>query len=766
MKAIAVAVLLTFTSACATQSVQVPDYPDALPTHPPGLSDLDPGTMAQGGDGYLYARGIEGKPGDGFVVRYGGEWPDSLDDRPILGYVRWLRSYPGGLTLVQPEYLLPGAELNGALLEPWSDSEPPQIGKGLGQVTARSPTEFSFDIGALRGVTAGDQYLVVSTDNLAGRVGARLVGAGTVIRATEGKATAATSLALNPVTQGDWLVFVGPGRQETRPLKIQVARFLRDTDGSAQASVVDALEAYFEQSGEEKITVETVDAEFDPVEPYFAGTNTNLAPTQGHRMLVAGRVDENVITLNYASTGISVAHAMIAATPERGFILATPGHPGVFGFAVNLHAASITHRGECAKALVLLEGALRTPGWGGPARWHARDQLAMRWAQAGHPRQALWTVSEDVALAEELGDGDALVNAVGTLMPLYEALGLEDESLLAAERFYRERQAMGDGVFTMHAWKAYIDALAAASRNEEAAEELSAFEVACAPIITKLQQCAEAGQGCQWSQSSCAGDLFYAFLGYVWRTEGDERERWLGRAEEISGLLTPRQVAGLRVAQGLVALYADDYDGARIAFLEASRLYRRLEFSPGVARVSALEFNLHLVQEHRQTAYESAMTAAEIYSDLGDQHELIAIYRTLPWLYANIPRGDARMAPYIGRAKPTMRQALRFQLASGRPERVAEVFLAMGRFVMQANPSDAGPLLERAREFALRSTSFGIAARAQFLLAVLARSRGDETAMRQALEDSRDLAKIAGDPQLLQQIEQLDGGARPASPTL
>lgn len=161
------------------------------------------------------------------------------------------------------------------------------------------------------------------------------------------------------------------------------------------------------------------------------------------------------------------------------------------------------------------------------------------------------------------------------------------------------------------------------------------------------------------------------------------------------------------------------------------------------------------------------MAAAEAYSDMGDVHELISVYRSLPWLYANVPQDQRRLGPYINRARPTMREALKYQLASGNPQRVAEVFLATGRFVMLSAPGDAEALLKRAREFALQGTEFGIAARSTFLLAILARGRGDGAGLRRLLDEAKEMAGIAGDAGLLQQIIDVErGGSQPDRPTL
>ncbi len=764
------ALLPLLAVACATPTGGgVPVYPDTLPVTAPTLSAAKPGQLTAATDGRFYAQGLTGKPGDTYVVRYSGDWPKSAGERPAIGVVRIAKTFPSGEALLQAEYLLSEPTPAAADLELWKGASPPGVGKGLARVGGVSSTEVALELGARSGISAGDQYLILRIPKGGERLGSRVVAAVRVTKTTKSGATGVILSRSGKLAEGQWAVFAGPGLEEDRPALIQVSTFLGDSSDAQRDRVVASLKRSVKAAGLKGVTVEVVADSLDPVDPHYSGQTLPLPPTDGHRMLVSGRVDDGKLTLNYTNTGISVAHAMIAATPEPGFAcggVSKADDAALRGLWVNLVAALETHRGRNAVAIVDLERHLQEGGWGGPARWHARDQLAMRWAQAGHTRQALWTVQEDVALAEANEDDPAIVNAVGTLMPLFEELDLKDASLVAAERFYTLRKSLGESVYTMHAWKAYIDSLHTAGRHEEAATEFEAFEAACAPVVEELRTLADEDKPAPWASASCAGDLFFSFLGNVWRNEGPERTAWFSRAEDLAGIMPDQQVAGLRVAQGLAALYAEDHTTAEIAFLEAQRLYRKEQSLPGVARVEALRFNLYLGQDMRQEAFESAMAAAEMYTDMGDVHELISVYRTLPWLYANVPGGQRQIAPYMNRAQPTMREALKYQLASGRPERVAEVFLATGRFVMNTSPADAEALLERAREFALQSTSFGIAARSSFLLAVLARGRGDGAGFRRILDEAGELARLSGDPSLMQQIKALEEGGRPERPTL
>ena len=89
----------------------------AVPATPPDPAKPSRATLEQGEDGFLYALGLvnpgEGGAvvppvvGGGYVLRYGGEWPDAYGARPIVGFGRAARVFvtPGGQTnaLLQPE---------------------------------------------------------------------------------------------------------------------------------------------------------------------------------------------------------------------------------------------------------------------------------------------------------------------------------------------------------------------------------------------------------------------------------------------------------------------------------------------------------------------------------------------------------------------------------------------------------------------------------------------------------------------------------------
>ena len=568
---------------------------------------------------------------------------------------------------------------------------------------------------------------------------------------------------------GAWAVFGGPGSEDApQRTLIQVSKVLGGTQ-QQQQKLAAMVKAHLEAERIENVSVGVIELEVDPLDPHYGGDSAGLPPANGHRLLISGKVvsdgNSDRVVLNYTNTGVSVAHAMIAATPEVGLDVGDPSLADPAALLPLLHnvaASVLTHRGQNAQAIFLLETRLRLGGWGGPGRWHARDQLAMRWAQAGQTRQALWSVREDVALGESNEDPDAVINAVGTLMPLLEDLGLMESSLDEAERFYTQRKAIGPGPYTMHAWRSFIEALFKVNRHEDAERELAEFQNACEPVFEELTGLATRNEPRLWAGASCVGDMFYALLTFYWHSKDEGRRAdYLSRAEELAHLLGQPQMASVRTVQGLEALGRKDLDGAQIAFMEARRLHAAQEYLPGVARVDALTFNLYLTKEDRQSAYETAMNAADVYARLGDVHELVAVYRSLPRLYVNVPPGDQSFAAYARAADDTMAEALRLQLAAGELGNAAEVFFVSGRFRMGSNPGQATQLLQLGRDLALRATRFDVVALTHLFLAMTAQARGDGAAFQSNMEEAKEFARIAGDPALLQTITRIEEGTEP-----
>lgn len=379
----------------------------------------------------------------------------------------------------------------------------------------------------------------------------------------------------------------------------------------------------------------------------------------------------------------------------------------------------------------------------------------MRWAQAGRLRAALRGVLEDIALAEARDDKDAVINAVGTLMPLYEDLDLMPQSLQAAQRFYDLRRDKGGAQAPVsHARRAWIEALFKADREDDADRELAALAQDCAPALEEARKRAyDPDKPEATGRRSCVLDVYYATLTFYWRS-GDEarRQRYLGRLEELAPLMGDQNVAGLRIIQGLEAMRGGDTEGAQIAFLEARRLFEKEENLSGMARVDSLNYQLFLGQDRRQLAFEAAMSGANLYGRARDLHELTNIYRSLTRLFVNVPPEDLSIAPYARAAQQTLTEALRLQLGTGDLGGAAEVFYVSGRFRMATNPQEGQELLERARGLSLRAARFDITALIHLTLAFFDKARGDGASFQSNLTLAEVYARMSGDAGLLQTV--------------
>jgi hypothetical protein len=385
----------------------------------------------------------------------------------------------------------------------------------------------------------------------------------------------------------------------------------------------------------------------------------------------------------------------------------------------------------------------------------------MRWAQAGLLREGLRGVLEDIALAESRQDRDALINAVGTLMPLYEELSLQDESLLAAERFYTLRKEKGGGTYLLHAWRAFIDSLVKSKRQDEAWKEYQQLEAACQPEAARAQEAFEKG-GPPPGQASCVQDLYYGLLSFYWRTPpSPERAKLLERLGELGPLMGEGVLARLRLMQGAEALRAGDGDGAQIAFLEARRLFEKRQDVAGLAQADELNFQMFLSEDDPQLAFEAGMSGASHYAKLRDLYELTGLYEGMVRLYINVSPQDINLAPYARAAQQTLAEALRLKLGEGDLGGAAEVFYVSGRFRLLVNPEEGKELLKRAEEMSIKATRFDITSLCYLTRAIFARAQGDGVTYQENIALAEQFARMSGDVNLMQTVLRAGQGEAP-----
>src|SRR5690606_1476051 len=116
--------------------------------------------------------------------------------------------------------------------------------------------------------------------------------------------------------------------------------------------------------------------------------------------------------VNYTGVGPAVGPGMVAAPPEGGVDLGPVDNlsaDDLRAFASVLWSSVLVYRGQTSEALMHLHLALNDRTVRGPARWHARDQYAMRWAALDYVEQALWLVLQDEAVAKKRGDRRAFL---------------------------------------------------------------------------------------------------------------------------------------------------------------------------------------------------------------------------------------------------------------------------------------------------------------------------------------------------------------------
>ncbi len=766
-------------TGAGAQRQDAPVMPMVLPEAPPAKLPAHNGsnaTLVQHTDGFYYAVGFTDpvKVGDDVMLRYGGEWSKRAGRRPLLGLMQVVKTWPAkpDAAMVQPVYMLPGASLKDVQAVLWNHERPPEVGKGLGQLGSIQGSNVQISLDGTSGIQPGDRYLVIGKAAADERLGQRIKGVVMVTQIDQRGARGRLLRSNGPAgaaAEGDTVVFVGAG-DERSPLKgiIEVGK-IAGADQTVQLTVASMLDIYLKELGVQNMAVAVVDVEGDPLDPFYGADDMGRDPVDMPRMMLNGAFVDGRFIFNYTNTGLSVAHAMIAATPEEGMGAGGPSKMGMASMAPifhNLVAAALTHRGQNARAIHLLESALAPGGWAGRTRWHARDQLAMRWSQIGNHWEALRSVQQDVARAEANDDKPAIINAVGTLMPLYEEVERMELSLDAAERFYTMRKDLGEGINTTHAWRFFIETMYKAGKTEDAEREFAKLTEACQPALKLAQDAFAAGEAPDKAKVSCILDLYGALMSFYWQTsDADKRGQLLEQAEAYAELYPEINKGSIRLIQAMAMLGNNDPDGAMIGFMEARRLFEKDGYTQGMARVDLLTFNLHVLTGQRQLAFEAAMNAADTYARLRDTQEVIGAYRTLLRLYASVPPQDMNFEAYARSAHEVMSEALRLQLAGDDLAGAAEVFLVSGRFRIPTNPQQAVALMERASEVAVRATRFDIAAMSQLNLAMLSDAMGDAGAFQSHLEMAKEYARILGDAELLQNIIQLERGGGGDEPT-
>lgn len=761
---IMIAMLAVGTSACRTTAAAKFDvwpHINVLPNKPPtDLQRSAPATiLRQGSDGFTYIVG--GLPNDvatgsAFLGRYSGEWPMQDLARPPLvsGWV--LKRFGRDVALVSLSYRLPDTEVDG-LQVTWEPGEGEELGKGLGLVEGaaeRESSDLSLSIGGDLGVQTGDIYGIFEPvtridDASSLQMARRLLGI-CLVDAVEDDTSTCRSWrgskmvpGKRPVAAGDVAIFLEHtyGRAP-RQSTIQVARVAGATGDAEQRLLRDAIELYIDSLAHSNSTVQLVDAEFDATDAEFDRAGEEV-PYLGHAQLVVGgslveRDGVKHLVVNYTGVGRAVGPGMVAAPPQGGVDLGpidSLAAADLRGFASTLWSTVLVYRGQTSEALMHLHLALNDRAMSGPARWHARDQYAMRWAALGQVDQALWLVLEDeqVAMAQE--DQRAYLNALGTRVRLYDMLGLPTRALDTSASYL-------DGTFTgkpqLDAMSMHAEMLLGAGDSEGAIE-----------VVEQLRELCPDG---------CEGRLALAYSGIYAATpheEADLREQLLSHIVQLAEEGPRPRMATARMFQGLDALGDDRLEDALIAFLEAERLYIEANDLPSIARTKYFMFITQMSRHEPQKAFELALESIERDRELGDFDSAARTYELLSNLYTSFD-GQGRPGPWLGAAREVLATTVQAQLARGNFAKTAEALLGLGSFLTRLGEvSDAQGTLQRGVLFAIRSTRFDVAAMCHLWLGIVAREKNDPATYRDEIQRARLMGQISQDEAVIQMIERV-----------
>ena len=775
---IALAVLVASLVGCRTSGGLATDpWPTvrALPDHPP--ADLDraaPTTqLRRGSDGFVYVvGGLPNKVATGasFVGRYSGEWPLQDMPRPPLVSGRVLKRFDRELALVMLNYTLPGTELDG--LEVTFEEKVPAVGKGLSAVSRLKPqqtSDIALNIGEDAGVLPGDIYGIFEPAGVVDeaqslQLARRLLGICLVDGVGEEEVTCrlwrGSSMVpgKRPIAVGDRAIFLEHtyGRAP-RESVIQVAQVRGAQTDVEQKLLREAMALYLQSLPNPNASVELIDGAFDASAPDFH-RETEDVKYQGRAQVVVGgaivkRGGKSHLVVNYTGVGPAVGPGMVAAPPEGGIDLGPLDNlsaDDLRAFASIVWSGVLVYRGQTSEALMHLHLALSDRTVRGPARWHARDQYAMRWAVLDFVGHALWLVLEDEAVAAKRDDQRALLNALGTRVRLYDMLSLPTRAL-AASQTYLDGRAQEDptasgrlGAMGMHA-----EMLVSAGKLDAARDLIAQLEKTCP-------------QGCDGNLSNALAAVYMA-------TPDDASDMREGLLQNIVSLAQdgPRTaMASARTYQGLNALSNDEFEDALIAFLEAERLYTSANDPAGIARIKYFMFITQMSRQEPQEAFDLAIDAIERVRDLGDFDSAARTYELLANLYTNF---DARQAPgpWLGAAREVLDASVQAQLARGDFGKTASALLGYGAFLVRINEIGQGQnVLRRGVLFAIRATRFDVAALCHLWLGIGARAANDRQTFVDEIERARLMGAISGDPEVVDAIERvLNPEEQPDTPT-
>ena len=603
------------TSACASGPSPQPTWPDVdvLPTQAPADLDRDTSTSAlrRGSDGLTYIVGglDEGSEvGDTFLGRYSGEWPLEGQPRPPMAAGQIVRVIDGETAIVQMLYAFPNTDIE-ALEITWSEEEigREDLGKGVARVIAVRgdedyPEEVDLPLGKNLGVHPGDIYALVSQRGedrgalspVDVQLGQRLAGICLVQRVEDGQASCRIwrGTALHPlpvqVREGDTALFLehtfgAPPRQAL----MQFGPIEGDKGGELRRYLIDQMGQYVETHVSANLSVEPVEVALDPRSETFYRAEYAVDYRGLPQIYVGGAIverdGEDHLVINYTAIGPSSGPGMIAAPPEHGIDFGPVDD--IDGAMLRricgtLYSGVLINRGQTSEALMHLRQLLSDETLQGSARWHMRDQYAMRWGALGYVSEALWSVLEDEAIARARQDERAELNALGTRVRLYDLLDRPERAFEASDKYLtRQRARSGKG-------EAGAPLTSAVAMHAEMSMSVGKHDEAMALVDELRAMCPE----------GCEGDLYNMLSGVYWatppaQTEMEEQPALVahragrlarGGALDAAHLPGPERDARGSLRGGARLLSGVD-PSVRGALLDAGRGTRQVLHVPGVS---------------------------------------------------------------------------------------------------------------------------------------------------------------------------------------
>jgi tetratricopeptide (TPR) repeat protein len=255
----------------------------------------------------------------------------------------------------------------------------------------------------------------------------------------------------------------------------------------------------------------------------------------------------------------------------------------------------------------------------------------------------------------------------------------------------------------------------------------------------------------------CDGDLGMILANIYWAVPSDQPEfqdKILAGIVRFSGAEGDDRRAATRIYQGLSALRDEQLEEALIAFLEAERLYRSTNTTPGIARAKYLMLLTQLARNEWKKSMELANESLQYSRDLRDFQTAAKIYDRMSNLYAGLDL-SAAPAPQQAAAEQIMAASIQSHLAHGNYSKSAEGLFRTGIFLLRSHQfQESQTLFQKAVLYAIRSTRFDLAALSHLSLGLIAREKDDEQTYRDEIHRAAVMGALSKDKSVMETIRR------------